>query len=175
VATRGGGAGDGAAWRLLATPLLATALDAAALAGLTALIDRRRATLAAASASLQSTVDSALLGGVPLDREGMSRTIVTTVEAIFLQCRSIDERLLGQTIVAIAREYGSDASTPDSRMAALVQIPQQLERLQQRIAARTTPWYVRHEKLLAALVSGTAVVGGLAKTAIDLAGLGGGK
>jgi serine/threonine-protein kinase len=166
---RGAPAITDAPWGLALQPLVAALAGIALFAGITRLIDRRRTALLAESAGVDASVQRALFGGLPLDREGISRTIATTVEAIIQQCRSLDEHLIGQTIVAIAREYGSEASTPDSRMAALAQIPQQLERLQQRIAARTTPWYVRHEKLLAALVSGTTILGGLAKTAIDVA------
>jgi serine/threonine-protein kinase len=150
--------------RVLAT----LAAGAGTFAALTWLIGRRRSALAAQTSDVAHSVEAALLGGMPLDREGISRTIVTTVDAIILRCRSLDERLIGQTIVAIAREYASDTSTPASRLDALVQIPQQLERLSQKIAARSTPWYVRHEKLLAAAVSGTAIFGGLAKTLADV-------
>ena len=153
---------------LLLRVLLTFAVGAGAFAALTWLIGRRRRALAAQGSDVSRSVEAALLGGMPLDREGISRTIVTTVDAIIIRCRSLDERLIGQTIVAIAREYASDTSTPESRLDALVQIPQQLERLSQKIAARSTPWYVRHEKLLAAAVSGTAIFGGLAKTLADV-------
>jgi hypothetical protein len=153
---------------LLLRVVATLAVGAGTFAALTWLIDRRRSALAAQSSDVTRSVEAALLGGMPLDRDGISRTIVTTVDAIILRCRSLDERLIGQTIVAIAREYASDTSTPATRLDALVQIPQQLERLSQKIAARSTPWYVRHEKLLAAAVSGTAVFGGLAKTLADV-------
>jgi hypothetical protein len=155
-------------WRAVAQAIAVIGVGGLMYALVSQTIRRRRTVLAAQTADLAQTVDAALFGPMPLDRDGISRTIVTTIEAIIQRCRSLDERLIGQTIVAIAHEYASDASTPDSRMEALVQIPQQIERLSARIAARSTPWYVRHEKLLAAAVSGTTVIGGLAKTVIDV-------
>jgi hypothetical protein len=162
-------------WRSFAQGLVVIGVGGLVFALVSRLIAHRREALTTQSADLSQSVDSALLGTMPLDRDGISQTIVTTVEEIIQRCRSLDERLIGQTIVAIAHEYASDASTPDSRMEALVQIPQQIEKLSARIAARSTPWYVRHEKLLAAAVSGTAVLGGLTKTVLDLMAATGGK
>jgi hypothetical protein len=178
VPTRGSAAGPVAvpsAWRSAAQVMLVLAVGGLVFTLVSSLIARRRAQLAGQTADLSHAVDSALLGEMPLDRGGISQTIVTTVEAIIQRCRSLDERLIGQTIVAIAHEYASDGSTPDSRMEALVQIPQQIERLSAKIAARSTPWYVRHEKLLAVAASGTAIIGGLSKTVLDILAATGGK
>ena len=178
VPPRGSAPGPAAApsvSRSAAQVMLVLAVGGLVFTLVSSLIARRRAQLAAQTADLSHSVDSALFGQMPLDRGGISQTIVTTVEAIIHRCNSLDERLIGQTIVAIAHEYASDRSTPDSRMEALVQIPQQIEKLSAKIAARSTPWYVRHEKLLAAAASGTAIIGGLAKTALDILAATGGK
>jgi hypothetical protein len=100
------------------------------------------------------------------DRRALTRTIALEVDELIARTQAIDARVLGMTIVQMVREYERAKESTD-RQAALMNATQLLEKLM----ARLSPWYVRHDRAVAAAVSAVGVVSGLVKIASDLADL----
>ena len=97
------------------------------------------------------------------DRRALTRTIAVEVDELITRTQAIDARVLGMTIVQMVREYERAKESTD-RQAALMNATQLLEKLM----ARLSPWYVRHDRAVAAAVSAVGVVSGLVKIASDL-------
>jgi hypothetical protein len=106
---------------------------------------------------VQKDAGEVLLGA--RGRDVLNTTLALEVEALLLRCRRIDERILGMTLAGMIGEYES-AKDSDNRQAALMNATQLLEKLMTRLS----PWYVRHEKLIALVISIIGVVSGILTT-----------
>jgi serine/threonine-protein kinase len=135
------------------------------IAGVAAALGFRRL-VARSRTRVERHAGSMLLGAE--GRDALSRSFAIELDELVARSRSVDERLLGATLAMMWREYGSAKESKD-RQAALMNAVQLLEKLTQRLS----PWYVRHEKLVAFLVSAVGILGGLAKVVESLAKLGG--
>ncbi|MFI5175603.1 MAG: serine/threonine protein kinase [Terriglobia bacterium] len=97
-------------------------------------------------------------------RDILSATLALDVEDLISKCRRIDEKILGETIVKMVREYESARESRD-KQSALMNVAQLLEKLMPRLS----PWYIRHEKLIAFMISFLGIVSGLVTAAASLA------
>ncbi|MBZ5551627.1 MAG: serine/threonine protein kinase [Acidobacteriia bacterium] len=97
-------------------------------------------------------------------RNILSASLALDVEDLISKCRRIDEKILGETIVKMVREYESAKESKD-KQSALMNVAQLLEKLMPRLS----PWYIRHEKLIAFLISFVGIVSGLVTAAVSLA------
>lgn len=92
------------------------------------------------------------------DRNELGDTLAIELDELIAKCRSTDEKFLGQTVALMIDEYRNATSFSD-RKAALVTAVQFLEKL----TARMTPWYIKYEKLIVALVSILGLIAGVIK------------
>jgi hypothetical protein len=97
------------------------------------------------------------------DRSGLTETIALRVDQLIARTQAIDAQVLGATIVQMVHEY-DHAKASSERQAALMNTAQLLERLM----ARLSPWYVRHDKAIAAAVSTVGIVAGVVKIVSDV-------
>jgi hypothetical protein len=86
---------------------------------------------------------------------------VLEVNQLLARCRGLDEQFLGKSIAIMVGEYQA-ATKFDDRHAALVTAVDFMEKL----STRLSPWYVRHDKLIAFIVSAVGIASGLV-TMID--------
>jgi len=93
-------------------------------------------------------------------------TLSIHVDEVIKKCRLMDERFLGLTLAVMVKEFGS-ARKFDDRQKALMNAVAILEKLEPKLS----PWYIRHEKLIAAGVSLVGIVSGLAAAASSVAKL----
>ena len=108
---------------------------------------------------------SALLKGAQT-RRALSMTLSIQVDEVIKKCRLMDERFLGLTLAVMVKEYGS-ARKFDDRQKALMNAVAILDKLEPKLS----PWYIRHEKLIAAGVSLMGILSGLAAAAASVAKL----
>ena len=81
-------------------------------------------------------------------RADLTSSLALEVDDLLARCQALDERLLGTSLAIMVKDFES-LSAPNDRRAALVEIVGLIERLTERLS----PWYVRYEKLLGAMVS----------------------
>jgi hypothetical protein len=116
----------------------------------------------------RSTLDSdasQILAGTR-DRAALTETIAFRVDQLVARTQAIDAQVLGATIVQMVREY-DQAKASSERQAALMNTAQLLEKLMTRLS----PWYVRHDKAIAATVSAIGIVAGVLKIVTDVLSL----
>ena len=89
-------------------------------------------------------------------RDVLTRSLAIEVDQLMLRCRTVDERFLGASLAIMIDEF-QQAQGFDDRHRALAASVDFLEKLMNRLS----PWYVRYEKLIAALVALLGVVPGL--------------
>ena len=92
------------------------------------------------------------------NRSELGATLAIEVEELIAKCKALDEIILGKTVALMIGEY-RDATSFDDRKDALVTAVQFLEKL----TARMSPWYIKYEKLIVALVSLIGLVAGVIK------------
>jgi hypothetical protein len=93
-------------------------------------------------------------------RAALSMTLSLQVDEVISKCRLMDEKFLGLTMALMVKEYGS-ARKFDDRQKALMNAIAILDKL----GPKLSPWYVRHEKLVATGVSLVGILSGLATAA----------
>ncbi len=91
-------------------------------------------------------------------REDLSNTLAVEINELISRCRAADEKILGSSVAIMIDEYRS-ASSFDDRQTALVTAVEFLEKL----STRLSPWYVKYDKLIVALVSILGLVSGVIK------------
>ncbi|MCC6540528.1 MAG: hypothetical protein IT162_23470 [Bryobacterales bacterium] len=154
-------------WR----PAGANALHAAFAAAGLAIIAGSVAAGLRVRAFLQSRRDefarnaSDLLAGIQ-DTSSLSRTLALQVDDVIAKCRLMDERFLGLTMAVMVREYNS-AERFDDRQKALMNAITILEKL----GPKLSPWYIRHDRLIAATVSIVGIASGAVTVASNLSKL----
>jgi serine/threonine protein kinase len=99
-------------------------------------------------------------------RKALSMTLAIQVDEVIAKCRLMDEKFLGLTMAVMVKEYDS-ARKFDDRQKALMNAIAILDKL----GPKLSPWYVRHEKMVATAVSMVGIVSGLATAATSVAKL----
>jgi hypothetical protein len=108
---------------------------------------------------------SALLGGART-RQALSMTLSLEMDELIEKCQQMDEKFLGLTMALMVKEFDT-AEKFDDRQKALMNAMMILEKLEPKLS----PWYVRHDKLIASGVSLVGIVSGLATAAESVAKL----
>lgn len=108
---------------------------------------------------------SALVGGART-REALSMTLSLQMDELIEKCQLMDEKFLGLTMALMVKEFDT-AKKFDDRQKALMNAVTILEKLEPKLS----PWYVRHDKLIASGVSLVGIVSGLATAAESVAKL----
>jgi hypothetical protein len=88
---------------------------------------------------------SRLLDGTR-NRAALTQSLAIEVDQLLTRCRTVDERFLGASIAIMIDEY-QQAQGFDDRHRALAASVDFLEKLMKRLS----PWYIRYEKLIAAI------------------------
>jgi hypothetical protein len=101
-------------------------------------------------------------------RQSLTETLAIEVDRLIQQLDRLDERILGISIAIMVQEFKA-ATQADARQKALIQMVELLEKVRYRL----TPWYVRHEKLIAIVVSVLTCVSGAATAAANILKKGG--
>ena len=96
-------------------------------------------------------------------RQKLTETLAFEVDRLIQQLDRLDERILGISIAIMVQEFRA-ADQTDVRQKALMQMVELLEKVRYRL----TPWYVRHEKLIAIVVSVLTCVSGAATAAANI-------
>jgi tRNA A-37 threonylcarbamoyl transferase component Bud32 len=99
-------------------------------------------------------------------RKALSMTLAIQVDEVIAKCRLMDEKFLGLTMAVMVKEYNS-ARKFDDRQKALMNAIAILDKL----GPKLSPWYVRHEKMVATGVSMVGIISGLATAATSVAKL----
>lgn len=97
-------------------------------------------------------------------RKALSMTLALQVDEVIGKCRLMDEKFLGLTMALMVKEYDS-ARRFDDRQRALMNAIAILDKL----GPKLSPWYIRHEKLVATAVSLVGIISGLATAAQSIA------
>jgi hypothetical protein len=140
----------GAPWTGIA--LVANGLIVAAVAIGVARWLRRRWSVA--SPQLEREASRLLFSSV--GRAELSRSLMIEVDTMLEGLRSVDERILGMTVVAMLAEYDTADSSAD-RQAALLNMVAVLEKVEGRLA----PWHVRHRDAIATTIAVVGCVAGV--------------
>ena len=88
-------------------------------------------------------------------------TLSLQMDELIEKCQQMDEKFLGLTMALMVKEFDT-AKKFDDRQKALMNAVMILEKLEPKLS----PWYVRHDKLIASGVSLVGIVSGLA-TAVE--------
>lgn len=103
----------------------------------------------------QRKAETILIGTA--DRDSLTKSIAIEIDGLFDRLKTFDERFLAQSIALVLKDY-EGAKEIDDRQKALMNAVTLLEKLTDRLS----PWYVRHEKALAFIVSSVGVISGVA-------------
>lgn len=90
-------------------------------------------------------------------REALTRSIAIEIDSLFESLKRFDEKILAESLALMLDEY-DDATASDDRQRALMNAVTILDKLTQRLS----PWYVRHEKAVAFVVSAVGIISGVA-------------
>lgn len=93
----------------------------------------------------------------------LSGSLALEVGQLIENCRRIEEKILGRTIAVMMTEYENAKESKD-KQNALMNAVSLLEKLTERLS----PWYVRHQKLIAVIISIIGMLSGLASAAASL-------
>lgn len=99
-------------------------------------------------------------------REALSMTLSLQMDELMQKCHLMSEKFLGLTMALMVKEYDG-AKKFDDRQKALMNAVAILEKLEPKLS----PWYVRHDKLIASVVSLVGILTGLATVAQSVAKL----
>jgi len=110
--------------------------------------------LGARKSEIQRDADSILLGRKSLD--ALTRSLAIEIDTIIARVKQVDDMIIAHTLAMMVKEYESAKESKD-RQSALVNAVSLLEKL----TTRLSPWYVRHDKFVAFVVSSVGVVSGL--------------
>jgi serine/threonine-protein kinase len=110
--------------------------------------------LGARKTAIKRDADNILLGRRSLD--ALTQSLAIEVDAIITRVKQVDEIIIAHTLAMMVKEYENAKDSKD-RQSALVNAVAFLEKL----TTKLSPWYVRHDKLVAFVVSSVGVLGGL--------------
>jgi hypothetical protein len=97
------------------------------------------------------------------ERADLTRSLLIEVDQLVGTLHSLDEKILGTTILMMLKEY-EESKTASDRQAALVHVVNLVERVQ----ARRAPWYVRRREVIATAVAIMGCVVGLVTAVVPL-------
>lgn len=154
-----GGVGSARAWSTIGQIIVSVGVGVGAVA--LARILRRRWREPAPEAEQRAT---AILFGAQ-DRSALTQSLVIEVDALVGSLRTLDNRILGMTMVAMLHEYetGNDSG---ERQTALLNIVELMEKVQARLA----PWHVRHRDAITLTIGVVGAATGVAGTIGALVG-----
>ncbi len=89
-------------------------------------------------------------------RADLSQSLMIEVNAMMASLQTIDQRLLGKTVVAFIDEYEKADASAD-RQSALLGMVSVLEKVEHRLA----PWHVRHRDAIATTIAVVGCVAGV--------------
>jgi hypothetical protein len=136
-----------------------------AIAGAGYLVARlTRALAAARRPAIENEATEVMLG--TQSREALTATLAIQVDHLVQRCRAMGEAYWGQTVALMLKEY-EDARDAKDRREALMNVATLIE----KVTAKLSPWYVRHDKALAATLTAVGILGGLWKIAFDIVNL----
>jgi serine/threonine protein kinase len=92
----------------------------------------------------------------------LSKSLAIQVDNLVQYCETTSEKVLGMTIANMVAEFRQAESSSD-RQAALMNAAQLLEKL----TTRLSPWYIRHDKLIAVSISLIGVITGIVTTVVS--------
>ena len=96
-------------------------------------------------------------------RKALSSTLAIQVDEIISKCRLVDDKFLASTMALMVKDYQS-ARKLDDRQQSLMNAIAILDRL----GPKLSPWYVRHESLIATGVSLVGIISGLATATLSI-------
>jgi hypothetical protein len=117
--------------------------------------------LGARKSEIQRDADNILLGRKSLD--ALTQSLAIEVDEIIARVKEVDERIIAHTLAMMVKEYEGAKESKD-RQSALVNAVSILEKLNTKLS----PWYVRHDKFVAFVVSSVGVVSGLVTIVINI-------
>jgi serine/threonine protein kinase len=117
--------------------------------------------LGARKSEIQRDADNILLGRESLD--ALTQSLAIEVDAIIARVKQVDERIIAHTLAMMVKEYEGAKESKD-RQSALVNAVSILEKLNTKLS----PWYVRHDKLVAFVISAVGVISGLVTIVINI-------
>ena len=89
-------------------------------------------------------------------RINLGASLAIEVDKLITKVRRLDDKILATSLAIMVNEF-QGASEGQIRQAAIMNVVQLLEKL----TTRLSPWYVRHEKLLAATVTTVGILSGI--------------
>jgi hypothetical protein len=96
-------------------------------------------------------------------RSDLTASLLVEVDDVLAGLRSVDQRVLGMTLVGMVSEFGQATDSQD-RQSALVNIVTIMDKLQDRLS----PWHIRHRD---AIATGVGVLGCASGIASAVGGL----
>jgi serine/threonine protein kinase len=96
-------------------------------------------------------------------RIDLTESLAFNVNHLIARVRRLDDKILATSLAIMVSEFQS-AAEGQVRQAAIMNVVQLLEKL----TARLSPWYVRHEKLLAVAVTAVGIVSGVTTAAASI-------
>ncbi|MEP6920339.1 MAG: serine/threonine-protein kinase [bacterium] len=96
-------------------------------------------------------------------RNNLGASLAIEVDSLIRKVQRLDDRILATSLAIMVNEF-QVANEGDVRQAAIMNVVQLLEKLTNRLS----PWYVRHEKLLAVAVSAVGIISGLTTAAASI-------
>jgi len=96
-------------------------------------------------------------------RKELTETLAIEVDKLVRQLDRVDERIVGLSIAIMVDEFRR-ARKGDERQKALMQVMELMEKIRYRL----TPWYVRHDKLIAIVLSALTCVTGIATAVANI-------
>jgi hypothetical protein len=111
---------------------------------------------------IEKEADKILLGAQSMD--ALTRSLAIEVEEILARVRQLDERILARSLAIMWKEFEVAKESKD-KQGALMNVVQIFEKL----TVKLSPWYVRHDKLVATIVSSVGIVSGLVTILMNVA------
>jgi len=96
-------------------------------------------------------------------RDIMTQSLAVQVQLLISKLSRVDDRILGMSLAIMVREFG-ETKEDSKRTDVLMNVVQLLE----KISLRLSPWYVRHEKLVAVVVAMFGILSGVATITINI-------
>jgi serine/threonine protein kinase len=96
-------------------------------------------------------------------RIDLTESLAINVNHLIGKVRRLDDKILATSLAIMVSEF-QGAEEGQMRQAAIMNVVQLLEKL----TARLSPWYVRHEKLLAVAVTAVGIVSGVTTAAASI-------
>ena len=89
-------------------------------------------------------------------RVNLSTSLAIEVDSLIARVSRLDDRILATSLAIMVKEFQA-AKEAQLRQAAIMNVVQLLEKLTNRLS----PWYVRHEKLIALAVTAVGILSGV--------------